>query len=162
MTVTMADIDALLSLPKTIFDAPDWVEEGNRATLRADLVHQGNVQGGVWVILSANIHTDPQRGDCVLIFDGKPIQRLSYMPKGAHANPRVHPAPPRLRLVTLPPEQSRIYLWQDNRSWPPPAQMAGEVLVPQPVSFADAITVFLAACCISGDVPPAPWRPTML
>lgn len=162
MTITMADIDTLLSLPKTMFNAPEWVEDGNRAILRADLVHQGNVLGGVWVSLSANIHTDPQRGDCVLIHDGKPVQRLSFMPKNAHANPRAHPAPVPLRLLTLPPDRSRIYRWRDNRAWPPPQPMAGAVLDPQPATFADAVTVFFSEYGISGNVPPAPWRPTLL
>jgi hypothetical protein len=162
VTITIADIDTFLSLPKTIFAAPTWVEDGNRAVLRADLVHQGTVLGGVCVNLSANIHTVPQRGDAVLIYDGKAVQRLAFMPKNAHPNPRAHPAPVDLRLRMLPPDQSRIYRWRDNRAWPPPQQMAGVVIDSQPSGYSEAVDVFLLACGVDGSVPAPPWRPALL
>jgi hypothetical protein len=162
MKTSVVDIDTLISLPKAIFDSPSWVEDGNRAVLRADLVHQGSLLGGVWVNLSANIHTDPQRGDAVLIYDGKSVQRLAFMPKNAHANPRAYPAPAPLRLRTLPPDQSRVYRWRDNRTWPPPQQLAGAVLDSQPASFSAAVDVFLSECGVHGTVSAPPWRPTLL
>lgn len=162
MTITTADIDALLSQPKTIFGVPAWIEEGNNAYWRADLQHDGVLIGGLSLRLTVTTHTTPQRGDGVLIFDGKPIQRFAYLPKGLHVNPKAHPIPTRLRFLSLPPDRSRIYRWRDNRAWPTPHPMAGEIFDPQPDSFNEAATMFFAECCIMGDVPAAPWRPTLL
>lgn len=160
---TQVEIDALLAVPKALAGKLEWREEGNTVRLVASVMADGTVIGGLEVRASANIHTDPQRGDITLVFEGQPVSRASFQPKGTHANTNVHPTPPELRYKTLPAGVSREYRWSDNRQWPRDTErrMAARQMDPQPATLAETIDSFLAQCNITAAVPDAPWRPEL-
>lgn len=163
MTEAVADIDRLMAAPKAVVGAPQWEEDGSNARLVAPLSFGGLVTGGLRLFVSATLLTTPQRGDVVLIYDNRPIARLAFRPKSAHANPGGHPIPTDLRFKSLPPDQSRLYRWEHNRRWPRGANdiLAGSSLETEPPSLKAAIDIFLAYCHIEADIADAPWRPEL-
>ena len=163
---TVADIDALLATPKALGGAPKWVRDdrGTVSKLGVPILEAG-VVGGLILQAHANLHTSPHRGGCVLVFEGRPVQRLTFKPDHAHTNPFTHAIPQPLRGRRLPPEVSRIHPWSLNRVWPRPATdnvQVAESLGVEPESFDTALTIFLDLCGIVGDLPPAPWEPRLL
>lgn len=163
---TPADIDALLAAAKTLAGRPEWVEDerGSVAKLAVPVALSGIV-GELVLRANATLHTVPQRGGGVLIFEGRPIQRLSFRPDHAHLNPfaRTVPAPHRGRRLV--PDVSRLHPWRLNRAWPRPFTdnvAVAEGVEPEPVSLQAALTIFLRLCAIKGDLPPPPWEPRLL
>jgi hypothetical protein len=163
VTEAIADIDELMAVSKAIIGAPHWEEDGAVTRLVAALSVDGLVTGGLRIAMSATLLTTPQRGDTVLIFQNRPIARLAFRPKAAHVNPGGHPIPPDLRFKSLPPDQSRLYRWEDNRRWPRGANdvLAGRPLDSEPPSLKAAVDIFLAYCHIDADIADAPWRPEL-
>lgn len=161
-----ADIDALLVARKTLSGAPNWVRDDTSAVVKlAAPVAVSGVLGGLVLRASATLETTPQRGSCALIYEDRPIQRLSILPDHAHHNPFRPSAPSGLRGLTLPADASRLHAWAHNRSWP---RLGGDNVAmaePLPVevaSMAEGLTIFLALCGIEGDLPPPPWEPRLL
>ncbi len=163
MTTPAEEIDRLLAAEKALFAPTRWTEDTSTATLAAPILREGIIVGGLRIQASTPFRVTPQRGDIVLIFDQRPICRLALNPKHAHANPGGHPVPADLRFLTLAAGRSRIYRWQDNRTWPRGANdiLAGRLLEREPASLAAAIDSFLAECHIIGAIPEPPWRPEL-
>jgi hypothetical protein len=164
MMRSVAEIDALLDTEKSLFGAPEWVEDGAAAHLVGAVVNAaGVVLGGVSLRLSVLIHLPaPQRGSAVLVLDNHPLQRLSFRPDHAHVNPGRHPVTRGLRRQTLPAERSRIYRWKDNRVWPRPDSFGvGALLASEPQTIGDAFNLFLEECRIAAYLPPPPHRPKL-
>lgn len=160
-----ADIDALLAAPKTFGGTPTWVRDSTSAVVRLVApVAVSGVVGGVILHASATLETTPQRGSCVLVYEDRPIQRLSILPDHAHHNPFVVSAPARLRGLTLPPDLSRLHSWQSNRVWPRAGgdNVAIANSMAEVTSMAEGLTIFLALCGIEDDLPPPPWEPRLL
>lgn len=163
---SVANIDDLLAAAKALAGTPTWRPDGTSAiTKLVAPVSVNGVVGGLAIHASATTETSPQRGSCVLVYEGRPIQRLSFMPDHAHHNPFVVSAPAPARGITLPAGRSRFHSWALNRAWPrPPGDNVSiaELLAVEPGSISEALTIFLAACGIDGDLPPPPWEPRLL
>ncbi|MBR7620378.1 hypothetical protein JKL49_13365 [Phenylobacterium sp. 20VBR1] len=163
---TAADIDALLAAPKTLGGEPRWARDDTSAVVKlvAPLSTAG-VLGGLILHAHATLQTTPQRGGCALIYQDKPIQRLSILPDHAHHNPFRPSAPAELRGLTLPADASRLHAWTHNRAWP---RVGGdnlpfaEPLSIEVASIAEGLTIFLALCGIECVLPPPPWEPRLL
>ncbi|HUZ13599.1 MAG TPA: hypothetical protein VMU93_12190 [Caulobacteraceae bacterium] len=160
------DIDTLLAAAKILAGAPVWVKDERGTVVKLAVpVAQSGVVGGLILQAGATLHTEPQRGAFVLVFEGRPIQRLSFKPDHGHANPPSRTIPQEFRGRRLPPGLSRMHHWSLNRIWPRPISdnVAVATLVhPEPSSLEAAVTIFLRACCIEGDLPPPPWEPRLL
>lgn len=163
MILTLTEIDALLAEEKSLFGNVEWVEDGANAKLRSSIVNSaGVVIGALTFVASVNINTAIQRGTCALILENRPLQRISYLPSAPHKNTGAHPIPLELRFRTLPADQTRHYLWEDNRIWPRTDNIgAGRLVSPQPRTFMDAMQLFLEACGITAYVTDPPHRPTL-
>jgi len=165
--VTSADdIDALLAAHKSLAGLATWVkdERGTVAKLAVPIAVDG-VVGGLILQAHATLVTDPQSGGCVLIMDGRPVQRLSIRPDHAHLNPFLKTSPAAHRGVRLAAGLSRLHPWRLNRAWPrPPGDNVpfAQMIEPEPETFAAALTIFLEACRIDGVLPPPPWEPRLL
>jgi hypothetical protein len=161
-----ADIDALLSASKTLAGSPVWMKDDRGTVSKLTIpVAEAGVVGSLVLEASATLNSDPQHGSCVLVFEGRPIQRLSFRPDHAHVNPLNKSIPKGLRGLRLPPGASRMYPWTLNRTWPRPASdnvPVAEPIDPEPESFHSALTIFLRLCGIEGDLPPPPWEPRLL
>jgi hypothetical protein len=163
---TPEDIDRLLAEPKVLAGRVVWVrdERAARAELAAPVLVDG-VVGALVFKATATLNTDPQRGSCVLIFEGRPVQRLSHRSGHVHLNPPSKSVDRALRGARLPPDLTRVHLCSLNRVWPRPEGdnlPVGQVLDPQPISLAESLANFLALSGIRGDLPAAPWEPTLL
>jgi len=161
-----AIIDVLLGTYKTLAGRPAWVldERGTVAKLAVPVLQNG-VVAGLTLQAHATVQTNPQRGGCVLILEGRPIQRLSFRPDHLHVNPLVKTIPRSLRGLRLPANASRFHAWTLNREWPRRALdkvAVAEPVEPEPDSFLDALTIFLHHCGIEGALPPPPWEPRLL
>lgn len=164
---TADDIDALLAAPKTIFGRPHWERDrrGTVTTLTATLAEDGIVIGGVFLRLSATVHTTPQRASAALVCDNRPVQRINVKPDHGHLNPLRRSVPRPLRGLLLLEGRSRIYRWAANRIWPRLAGdnlAAGEAIDPEPGDVLAALTFFLEECGIIGELPPPPWEPRLI
>lgn len=163
---TAADIDAMLTAPKTLAGVARWIEDERGSVAKLSVpVAQAGIVGGSVLRANATLHTDPQRGGCVLIYEGRPIQRMSYRPDHAHANPFASGASLAHRGLRLDPNVSRLHPWRLNRVWPRPLSdnvAFAERLEPEPLSLEAALAIFLGFCAIIGDLPPPPWEPRLL
>jgi hypothetical protein len=161
-----ADIDALLAAPKTLSGSPHWAHDPTSRVVRlAAPVAVNGVVGSLVLQATATLETDPQRGSAVLIYEGRPVQRISIRPDHPHANPFAAHTPATHRGVRLPPERSRIHPWRINRMWPRPRSdnvSIGELIEGDVGSIAEGLTIFLAACGIEGTLPTPPWEPRLL
>ena len=158
------DIDALLAAPKALGGAPTWVRDDTSAVVRlAAPVALSGVVGSLILHAHATLQTTPQRGSCVLVYEGQVVQRLSILPDHAHFNPFNTSTPTVLRGFILPAGASRSYPWPLNRAWP--RATGDNVSVAEPLlveTVAEGLTIFLALCGIEGDLPPPPWEPRLL
>ncbi len=159
-------IDALLAEKKALAGAPRWIgdERGAVASLAAPVAKRG-VVGALSFRATALVYEPIQSGSCVLVFDGRPIQRLSFRPTHAHVNPFGPSVSTPLRGLHLPAGKSRVYLWAENRAWPRPK--GDNVGVAQPIlldmeGLDKVLAIFLQMCNVDGVLPPAPWEPRLL
>lgn len=164
--MTADDIDVLLAASKDIAGTPHWIfdEKGSVSRLVAP-IRQAGIVGGISLRASATRFTDPQRGSAVLVYEGRPIQRISMRPDHAHANPFGNFVLDAYRGLRLPPDSSRLHAWVLNRSWPrtPSDNVAvAQPIDPEPSSFHAALTLFLLVCGIRGEILPPPWEPRFL
>lgn len=161
-----ADIDALLAAAKTLSGYPGWARDPTSPVARLIVpVAVGGVVGGLALHATAMIETNPQRGSAALVYEGRPVQRMSVRPDHAHKNSFVAHAPESHRGIRLPPDQSRVHPWRINRNWPRATDDNVTIaeLIPGDVgSVAEGLTIFLALCGIEGDLPPPPWEPRLL
>ena len=164
--MSVADIDSMLAVAKTLAGVPTWVEDERGTVARIVVpVATGGVVAGLTFRAGAVLHARVQTGSCVLVCDGRPVQRLSFRPDHAHVNPFGKGVPKRLRGLRLPPGVSRLHAWSVNRDWPrsPADNVAvAEPLNPEPASFEDALEFFLRLCNIDGEIPLPPWEPPLL
>lgn len=163
MSRTADEIDELLEMPKFLWGSPEWAEDGNNAKLVSSVVDpNGSVIGGLTFEANANIETSLLRGSTILMLDRLPLQRLSYKPGHSHSNGNSFYMPADLRLRKLPPDQTRIHLWADNRRWPTLDNLnCARLLDPEPPTYLDALQLFLEGCGIEAHLPPPPHRPRL-
>jgi uncharacterized protein YheU (UPF0270 family) len=163
MSRSLAEIDAMLAAGKSLFPGAEWVEDGALAKLVSAIVDEsGTVIGGLSFRLNVQVESAIQRGNAVLVLDSQPIQRLSFRPDHPHVNGAKYPIPKQLRLLSLPPDRTRLYRWSDNREWPVQANLrAGQVVEHEPASMLDAVELFLEACGITAYLPAPPHRPKL-
>lgn len=165
---TVADIDALLAAPKTILGAASWKEEatGNAiATMVAPLAISGVTPGDLRLFASTPVHVSPQAGSAVLIYEGRPIQRMGFLPTHSHTNPFDKGVTANLRGLTLPAGMSRWHPWRANRRWPRSASdnVGAAILIEDALAnFDAALAWFVQKCNVRGPLPPAPWKPRLV
>jgi hypothetical protein len=100
----------------------------------------------------------------VLVYRNVPLERMSFSPPAAHANPLRKSLPRALRGLSLPPVAHRYYPWATNRRWP--RQPGDNLAVAEPIddlldSFMAAIRYFAARAHIAGEIPPPPHQPRL-
>lgn len=161
-----ATIDAVLAKKKALAGVPRWIcdPRGSVANLAVP-VASGDIIGALTFRASTLVHEASQSGSCVLVFDGRPIQRLSFRPTHAHVNPFGARVSDHLRGLRLPAGQSRIHLWTDNRAWPRPKGDNVSVARPLQLNWENldiVLAIFLYMCNVEGALPPAPWEPRLL
>ena len=161
-----ATIDALLAARKALAGVPRWIIDprGSVANLAVP-VASGGIIGALTFRASTLVHEPTQSGSCVLVFDGRPIQRLSFRPTHAHVNSFGPSVSEHLRGLHLPAGQSRVHLWADNRAWPRPKSDNVSVARPMQLEWEDldiVLAIFLHMCNVDGALPPAPWEPRLL
>jgi len=161
-----ADIDAILAATKTLPGTPRWARDTTSrvVTLAAPVAVDGVVSSLI-LRASATLETNPQRASAVLVYEGRPVQRISIWPDHTHMNPFGADTPAAHLGARLPPGLSRIYPWPLNRRWPRPRTdnvSVAELIAGDVASISHGLTIFLAACGIDGDLPPPPWEPTLL
>ncbi len=162
---TAEDIDALLAAPKTLAGGLTWRanDAGTVATLKAPVARDG-LLSSLQLEATVTLRTDPQTGRVVLLFERRPIQRLSIWPTHPHPNPMAATVPMTLRGLRFDAGLSRAHLWRDNRRWPRPVGDNVNVASPlamEPQSLGEGFTLFLALCGIDADLPQPPWTPRL-
>lgn len=157
---TADDIDAMLAERKGLEGRSTWVRDdrGSVAHLKATVAGGSGVES-VAFVATALVHEPVQTGSCVLVVQGRPLQRLSFRPTHAHVNPPGPKVPPTLRGLRLPAGHSRIYRWENNRSWPRLRSdnvTVGQPLLPDVGTLELALAIFLHICNIEGEIPSPP------
>lgn len=122
-----------------------------------------DVSSGVLQLVGhATLTSSVQRGGLTLIYDGQPIQRINIFPDNPHANAFRQGVPSALRGARLPAGASRLYRWEWNRRWPREAgSEIGWAMEPPAPDFDAAVSYFLTACAIIGEVPSPPYTPRL-
>lgn len=164
---TVEDIDALLAAEKSVLGRVEWQLDSarpERSVLVVPLAIAGIGQGGLVLKGHATLHTTPQRGGAILLFQDGRIERMNIAPDHVHLNP-FRPSMGKHSGVSLRPGVSRVYPWSLNRTWPRSQSdnLPFGILAPEAGdNYETALGWFAARCNVVGNLPPPPWQPRML